>query len=97
MLEYKTIEQFSAESGYTPKAIRNKIDRGEWQENIVWRKAPDGRVLVSTIGFNAWVEKALGYGKSRTPASKSNSFTRGSGVGSELSLSLIHISQGIVR
>jgi len=42
-IRYKTIKQFSAESGYTEEAIRSKIRDGIWPENQVWVKAPDGR------------------------------------------------------
>ena len=53
MIKYKTIEQFAAESGYTPDAIRTKIKRGVWIEGV-WIKAPDNRVLISIEEFNLW-------------------------------------------
>lgn len=55
MLRWLTIEKFSAESGYTADAIRSKIKRGDWLEGQVFVKAPDGRILVSTEGYEAWV------------------------------------------
>jgi hypothetical protein len=45
-----TIEKFSAESGYTPDALRSKIKRGDWLEGQVWIKAPDGGILIDTEG-----------------------------------------------
>ena len=36
MLRWVTIEKFSAESGYTPDAVRSKIKRGDWLEGQVW-------------------------------------------------------------
>ena len=48
--------EFSNESGYTDAAIRSKIAGGVWIENEVWRRAPDGRVLIDVTGFEAWVE-----------------------------------------
>jgi hypothetical protein len=55
MLRWLTIEKFSAESGYTPDAVRSKIKRGDWREGHVWIKAPDGRILIDTEGYEKWV------------------------------------------
>ena len=55
MIEYKTIKQFAAESGYTEKAIREKIRKGVFPKNKVWLLAPDNRQLISVKGFNEWV------------------------------------------
>lgn len=43
-------------TGYTERAIRRKIADGIWQEGKVWRKAPDGSVLISIKGYCTWVE-----------------------------------------
>ncbi|PTR07076.1 hypothetical protein C8R32_10831 [Nitrosospira sp. Nsp5] len=59
MKGYVTIRKFSEFSGYTEDAIRAKIKRGAWMENRVWRKAPDGRILISVEGFESWVETGL--------------------------------------
>jgi hypothetical protein len=56
MVNYKTVKQFSAESGYTEAAIRAKISDGTWTENLVWRHAPDNRVLIDVRGYENWVE-----------------------------------------
>lgn len=56
MIKYQTIEKFSAESGYTPDAIRTKIKRGVWPQGLVWVKAPDGRNLINIEGYELWVE-----------------------------------------
>ena len=55
MIEYKTIRQFAAESGYTEAAIREKIRKGVFPKDRVWLRAPDNRVLISLEGFNQWV------------------------------------------
>ena len=55
MLQFKTIKQFSKESGYSEKSIRHKLDKGVWGTGIRF-KAPDGRVLISTEGFERWVK-----------------------------------------
>ena len=57
MIEYKTIEQFASESGYTAKAIRAKISRGVFRKDEVWVCSPDNRVLIYLEGFNEWVRK----------------------------------------
>jgi hypothetical protein len=45
-------------TGYTVKAMRRKIERGDWVEGKVWRRAPDGRVLLDLVGYQKWVEGA---------------------------------------
>jgi hypothetical protein len=55
MLRWVTIDKFSAESGYTPDAVRSKIKRGDWLEGQVYIKAPDGRILIDKEGYEAWV------------------------------------------
>lgn len=59
MVNYKTVRQFSAESGYTEAAIRAKIADGTWAENLVWRHAPDRRVLIDVRGYEKWVENTI--------------------------------------
>lgn len=54
MLRFLTIEKFSQESGYSPDAVRCKIKRADWLEGEVWVKAPDGRVLIDTEGYEQW-------------------------------------------
>ncbi len=55
-MRYLTIRKFSSESGYTEDAIRSKIRDGKWLKQSVWRKAPDGRILIDVEGYEAWVE-----------------------------------------
>ncbi len=55
-MRYLTIRKFSSDSGYTEAAIRAKIADGTWGKDHVWRKAPDGRVLIDVDGYEAWVE-----------------------------------------
>jgi hypothetical protein len=54
MLRYLTIPKFAAESGYTEEAVRTKIQRGIWLEDVVWIKAPDNRQLIDVEGFYRW-------------------------------------------
>lgn len=53
---YVTVKRFAEESGYSEEAIRAKIKRGDWLEGVVWRKAPDGHVLIDREGYELWVE-----------------------------------------
>ncbi|MEJ0034849.1 MAG: excisionase [Gammaproteobacteria bacterium] len=43
-------------TGYTVKAMQGKIQRGDWQEGKVWRRAPDGRILIDMVEYERWVE-----------------------------------------
>jgi len=43
-------------TGYSVKAMERKIERGDWQEGKVWRRAPDGRICVDLVGYEKWVE-----------------------------------------
>ena len=56
MLRYMTIAKFAAESGYSEAAIRSKIRDGIWRQNLEWRRAPDGRILIDVEGYQRWVE-----------------------------------------
>lgn len=55
-MRYLTVGKFSSESGYTEAAVRSKIRDGVWLKNQVWRKAPDGRILIDVDGYSSWVE-----------------------------------------
>ena len=71
MVNYKTVNQFSAESGYTEAAIRAKCADGTWPQGIVWRRAPDGKPLISVEGYNSWVENGTALGRRQSRALKS--------------------------
>ncbi len=43
-------------TGYSVKAMERKIERGDWQEGKVWKRAPDGRILIDVLGYRRWVE-----------------------------------------
>jgi len=81
MLRYVTISKFAMESGYSEDAIRTKIRDGIWPEDKVWKKAPDGRVLISTEGYDQWVETGGVLKLRRKAASKSVSCIGVSAVG----------------
>ena len=73
MILYKTIEQFAAESGYTPAAIRTKIRDGIWTEGV-WIKAPDNRVLISIEEFNLWAINIAAFTQKRKTPLRSISY-----------------------
>ena len=55
-MNWVTIKRFEQLSGYTENAVRLKISQGVWLEGKAWRKAPDGRTLMSIRGYEEWVE-----------------------------------------
>lgn len=56
MVNWITINRFSLLTGYSERAVRAKISEGVWLKHQVWCKAPDGRILLSIRGYEAWVE-----------------------------------------
>lgn len=52
---FVTIELASAMTGFSPAAIRAKINKGIWLERRQWIKR-EGRVLIDMKGFEQWVE-----------------------------------------
>lgn len=53
---YVLLPLASLVTGYTVKAMERKIERGDWVEGKVWRRAPDGRILIDLAGYQKWVE-----------------------------------------
>ena len=33
-----------------------KIEKGDWIQGKVWRRAPDGHVVIDLVGFQKWIE-----------------------------------------
>jgi hypothetical protein len=67
---YVLIPVAAAMTGYSPKAIRAKIDKGQWLAGREYVRAPDGRVLVSVTGFSKWVESGHRSQRARLKRSK---------------------------
>lgn len=55
-MRYVLISKFCADSGYSEKAVRRKIEEGVWLENQQYRRAPDGRIMIDVEGVERWVE-----------------------------------------
>lgn len=52
---FVTIELAAAMTGFSPAAIRAKINKGVWIEDRQWIKR-EGRVLIDMRGYEKWVE-----------------------------------------
>jgi hypothetical protein len=57
---YVVIKKAAEITGYSERAIEEKIAKGIWLEGRVWVKAPDGRRLISLRGYSQWVEQGKG-------------------------------------
>lgn len=55
--DYVTIPVAAAITGYSPKAIRRKIEAGVWLEGREFRRAPDGPRADQREGYELWVER----------------------------------------
>lgn len=55
---YVVLKLAATITGLTVKAMRHKMDRGQWLEGREYRKAPDGNIYVSMRGYQQWVESA---------------------------------------
>jgi len=53
---YVLLPLASALTGYSVKAMTRKIERGDWMEEKLWRRGPDGRILIDMAGYQKWVE-----------------------------------------
>ena len=79
MVNYKTVSQFSVESGFTEAAIRKLIERSVWKEREVWVRA-NGRILIAVEGYHNWVEMEAGLQPYQKAQSVSSSGIRASVV-----------------
>jgi len=70
-MKWVTKKKAAELSGYTEKAIERKIESGVWLQDVIWKKAPDGKIMVSPEGIDAWVEGQVYAPQAprRTPAS----------------------------
>lgn len=53
---YVLLPVANAITGYSVKAMERKIERGDWPEGKLWRRAPDGHILIDLMGYQRWVE-----------------------------------------
>jgi hypothetical protein len=55
-MKWKTLDQFSKESGMTKESVRSLKKKGQWREKLHWRKAPNGRIFINTVAVERWIE-----------------------------------------
>jgi hypothetical protein len=55
-MKYQLIPKFCADTGYTEKAVRRKIQDGIWLEGRQFLRAPDGHIMIIIEGVENWVE-----------------------------------------
>lgn len=67
-VRYLPLARFCELYGYTAGAIRVKISRAQWIENMEFRYDPDGKIQVIMSGYNRWVER----GKASRPGVKAS-------------------------
>jgi len=53
---YVLLPVANAITGYSVKAMERKIERGDWPEGKLWKRAPDGHILIDMMGYQRWVE-----------------------------------------
>ena len=53
---YVLLPLANAITGYSVKAMERKIERGDWPEGQVWKRAPDGHITIDIVGYQRWVE-----------------------------------------
>lgn len=55
-VQWVLIPVFCSLTGYTEKAVRNKIETGVFTEGMHYRRAPDGRITMNMMEYYRWVE-----------------------------------------
>lgn len=58
-MKWKTLDQFSKESGMTKESIRALKKKGIWREKIHWTKAANGRIFINLVAVEQWIEGKL--------------------------------------
>ena len=56
MFEWVLIKKLCELSGYTDDAVRAKMQKGVWQKDVHYRKAPDNRLLFNLPAIKRWIE-----------------------------------------
>lgn len=55
-MKWVTVKKLAEMSGYSIKAIQNKVDRGVWRKGVHLVIAPDGRRLFNVPVIEKWIE-----------------------------------------
>jgi len=59
-IKWIKLKAWCAITGYTKDAFNGKKQRGEWVENIHWKKAPDDNIFINWQEIDGWVEADQG-------------------------------------
>ncbi len=54
---YVTVRLAATMTGFSEKAIRQKISMGKWLEGREYRRTPDGRIMISMKDVERWIER----------------------------------------
>ena len=53
---YLTVKELSEETPYSERAIRSKIEKGQWIRGVHYEKPPDNRILMNPWEIQKWIE-----------------------------------------
>lgn len=56
--DWVLINRLEELTGYTEEAIRSKIKKGVWRKGVIWRHAPDNRLVFSLEAVQKWMLSA---------------------------------------
>lgn len=55
-MKWVLANKLSDMTGYSTRALDDKRLKGIWLEDVMWKKAPDGRVVYNTEAYEKWAE-----------------------------------------
>ncbi len=55
-IKFVTIGKASELLGYSERAIEGKRADGVWLQDVHWKKAPDGRILINLEEIERWID-----------------------------------------
>ncbi len=55
-IKWVLIRRFCDLTGYSPKAVEMKIEKGVWPQGRIWKNSPDGRRQINLEEYTKWVE-----------------------------------------
>ncbi|MDZ4282841.1 MAG: excisionase [Hydrogenophaga sp.] len=75
---YVLLKKHAENTGYSLKALNQKIDKGTWIQGIHWRKSPDGKRQINLEEYEKWVEGRPAAFSAKAKSSDANSCGRAS-------------------
>ncbi|SEA76364.1 excisionase [Variovorax sp. YR216] len=55
---FVTVELAGTITGLGSNAVRKRIERGIWLEDVHWRRAHDGRIWIDMKAVERWIEQS---------------------------------------